>query len=53
MFLNHFFLLNKTILYWVNILYNRPVQRAQTQKKCVTFNYDVVFIFDLTLDVTK
>ncbi len=34
-----------------NILYTRPVQRAQ--KKCVTFNLNVLFIFDLTLDITK
>ncbi len=34
-----------------NILYTRPVQRAQ--KKCVTLNFNVLLIFDLTLDVTK
>ncbi len=26
---------------------------ARAQKKCVTFNFNVLFIFDLTLDVTK
>ncbi len=34
-----------------NILYTRPVQH--TQKKCETFNFNVLFIFDLTFEVTK
>ncbi len=34
-----------------NIIYTRPVQRKQ--KKCVNFYFNVLFIFDLTLDVTK
>ncbi len=34
-----------------NILYTRPVQRsAHTKKKCETFNFNVPFLFDLTLD---
>ncbi len=31
-----------------NILYTRPVQR--THKKCVTFNFNELFLFDLNLD---
>ncbi len=31
-----------------NILYTRPVQRAH--KKHLTFNFNVLFLFDLTLD---
>ncbi len=37
-----------------NILYTRPVELYSAHtKKCVTFNFNVLFIFDLTLDVTK
>ncbi len=32
-----------------NILCTRPVQRAQ-KEKCVTLNFKVLFLFDLTLD---
>ncbi len=34
-----------------NILHTRPVQC--TNKKCVTFNFTDLFIFNLTFDVTK
>ncbi len=34
-----------------NILYTRPVQHTRTHKK--VWNFNVLFIFDLTLDVTK
>ncbi len=32
-----------------NILYTRPEQRAHTNK-CEPFNFNVLFLFDLTLD---
>ncbi len=54
-----FFLLSKTFLYWADIsgtcaktFFIPDLYRAHT-KHCVTFNLNVLFIFDLTLDVTK
>ncbi len=53
-----FFLRSKTFLYWADIsgtwakTFFIPDPPLYT-KKCETFNFNVLFIFDLTLDVTK
>ncbi len=54
-----FFLLSKTFLYWVDIsatwakTFCIPDLYSAHKKKCETFNFNVLFIFDLNLDVTK
>ncbi len=54
-----FLLLSKTFLYWADIsgtwakTFFIPDLYSAHTKKCETFNFNVLFIFDLTLDVTK
>ncbi len=54
-----FFLLSKTFLYWAHIsgtwakIFFIPDLYSAHKKKSETFNFNVLFIFDWTLDVTK
>ncbi len=46
------FLLSKTLLYWVDISANFACA-AHTHKKCAAFSFNMLFIFDLTLDCAQ
>ncbi len=46
------FLLSKTLLYWVDISANFACA-AHTHKKCAACSFNMLFIFDLTLDYAQ